>query len=136
MRIKIISGTYGYRDDQNHLVPKNRSSAPFDVPKEEAERLAELGVAEIVTEEVATPTADIKADVPKDNPPETKTATEDENELDEEELKKLTFAELKKTASDMGIDTAALKSKAAVVTAIMQTAAEAPPALNAEEPVI
>ena len=42
--IKIISGTYGYRDN-GQVIPKNSKSEPFSLDKKEEERLVKAGVA-------------------------------------------------------------------------------------------
>lgn len=42
--IKIISGTYGFRDG-NRVIPKNHLSEPFSLDKEKEERLIKKGVA-------------------------------------------------------------------------------------------
>lgn len=50
MWVKIVSGTYGYRNKNGILTPKDRTSLPFELDEEEAVRLLALGVAEAWTQ--------------------------------------------------------------------------------------
>lgn len=51
--IRIIAGTYGYKDKDGFLRPKTVASEPFSIDLAEEERLIQLGVAEKV--ETSTP---------------------------------------------------------------------------------
>lgn len=62
--IRIISGSYGYREN-GHVVPKNSKSKPFSLDKKEEERLVKAGVAVYVDGEESTEKNDVKPD--KDN---------------------------------------------------------------------
>ena len=46
--IRIIAGTYGYKDRNGILQPKTAASKPFSVAPDEEKRLIRLGVAEKV----------------------------------------------------------------------------------------
>lgn len=54
MKVRIIRGIYGFRQDGN-VVEKTSSSAPFEVNDDEGERLISLHVAEKVGSVVMTP---------------------------------------------------------------------------------
>lgn len=54
-RVKIISGTYGYREN-GKFSPKDRNSEPFEINDKEAARLVGMGVASYVDDTaIATP---------------------------------------------------------------------------------
>ena len=154
-KIEIICGTYGHRPaGALHPVPVDRGGF-CDVPEEEAERLVHLGVARIASGEVvpavATPPVDEEstsagADLSGD---ENGSTDEESLHLDPEQLKELTNAKLTELAEDMGIDTAKLKTKAQLISAITSVPledaisedegvddGEAPPTLEPEAPVV
>lgn len=54
MKIKIINGNYGYNNGERVRV-KTPSDPPFSVSDEEARRLVELGIAEIVEDVLDIP---------------------------------------------------------------------------------
>ena len=131
MKVKIISGTYGYRPaGSTHPIPVDRGNT-CDVSAEEASRLFALGVAESAEDiptalpqegenGVATPLngdGDSGAGV---NTPNSENAAEGQESyaLDPEQLKGLTNAKLAELAKEMGIDTAKLKTKAQLIAAI------------------
>ena len=106
--IKIISGTYGYREGTK-VIPKNSDSPPFELtPKREAELVKE-GVARYATEK----DAQVEADSPAHG-------------FAEYGLE-MTFAELKRIAAESyGIEESELKkakSKAVVIKLIEEAKA-------------
>lgn len=150
--VKIISGTYGYNNGRR-IEPKDRKSEPFTLPKDEADRIIALGIAEIVSREVATGEHDEENNSASVNPNNNENGTEGENEgenqivghLDAEQLKEMTIKELKTLAENMGIDTSKMKVKNDYVQAILDVEVsvsdndengENPPDLAAETPVI
>lgn len=165
MKVKIISGTYGYRPaGSTHPIPVDRGNT-CDVSAEEASRLFAIGVAESAEDiptalpqegenGVATPLngdGDSGAGV---NTPNSENAAEGQESysLDPEQLKGLTNAKLAELAKEMGIDTAKLKTKAQLIAAIANVPLEdaisesddgvdngdndPPPALAPENPVV
>lgn len=155
LKIRITSGNYGHK--KNGKTITIRLGETVDVADDEARRLVDLKVAEIVKDDideeingkgVATGGNDDNANDPNANPPENENGAEGENEdgnddakhLDEEQLNSMTNANLKKLAEDLGIDTSKLKVKADFVTAILKVNVdvdddEVPPAVGAEGPV-
>lgn len=129
MKIKIVAGVYGYRDQNGFLKPKGEGEV-IDIDDTEAERLIELGVAsavELVASQGSIPDAfdDSEGDT-----------TPDESEAEEEAVSEATgdeyvdyndmsFEELKESAELLGIDTSKLRSKKAVIKAIEDLSAEA-----------
>lgn len=129
MKIKIVSGVYGYRDQNGFLKPKGEGEV-IDIDDTEGERLIELGVASAV-EPVAS--QDSIPDVFDDSEGDT---TPDESEAEEEAVSEATddeyvdyndmsFEELKESAELLGIDTSKLRSKKAVIKAIEDLSTEA-----------
>ena len=129
MKVKIIAGVYGYRDQNGFLKPKGEGEV-IDIDDTEAERLIELGVASAV-EPVAP--QDSIPDVFDDSEGYT---THDESEDEEESVSEATddeyvdyndmsFEELKESAELLGIDTSKLRSKKAVIKAIEDLSTEA-----------
>ena len=149
--VKILCGGYGLRvvslmGVSTRLVTMGETC---EVDREEAERLAFLGLAEIVGEEaVATPADGAEApgtsgDMPYEDGAQSgdMTAT-----LDPDQLDTLTVAQLRTLAADMGLDASGCKRKAELVKLISAAPVapgpdeavedgETPPALNAEAPV-
>ena len=150
--IKIISGTYGYSRD-GFIRPVSRGGT-CDVPLAEAERLAALGVAEIVgssgSEPVATPPVTTTEDTQSSDMDAEDNGVEAPHEgyhLDPAQLESMTVANLKSLAEDMGVKTAARWTKADYVAAIAAVEVEPgeflseddleePPALSAEAPIV
>lgn len=129
MKVKIIAGVYGYRDQNGFLKPKGEGEV-IDIDDTEAERLIGLGVASSV-EPVAS--QDSIPDAFDDSEGYT---TPDESEAEEEAVSEATddeyvdyndmsFEELKESAELLGIDTSKLRSKKAVIKAIEDLSAEA-----------
>lgn len=75
-KVKITGTTYGYHNN-GRIEPKDRKSPPFMLDDAEAERLVELGVAEIVGEGVAMPVNDEKQVDASENTPEAEDRAED-----------------------------------------------------------
>lgn len=129
MKVKIIAGVYGYRDQNGFLKPKGEGEV-IDIDDTEAERLIGLGVASAV-EPVAS--QDSIQDAFDDSECNT---THDESEAEEEAVSEATddeyvdyndmsFEELKESAELLGIDTSKLRSKKAVIKAIEDLSTEA-----------
>lgn len=129
MKIRIIAGVYGYRDQNGFLKPKGEGEV-IDIDDTESERLIGLGVASSV-EPVAS--QDSIPDVLDDSEGDT---TPDESEAEEEAASEATddeyvdyndmsFEELKESAELLGIDTSKLRSKKAVIKAIEDLSTEA-----------
>lgn len=57
MKIRMLSGIYGYRNPKGHLETKDAKSAPFELEEEEAVRLINMGRAVEIhsTETVSQP---------------------------------------------------------------------------------
>lgn len=129
MKVKIVAGVYGYRDQNGFLKPKGEGEV-IDIDDTEAERLIGLGVAYAV-EPVAS--QDSIPDASDDSEGDT---TNDESEAEEEAVSEATddeyvdyndmsFEELKESAELLGIDTSKLRSKKAVIKAIEDLSVEA-----------
>lgn len=84
MLVKIVCGTYGYRDKSGVLMPKDIKSEPFELDNREAARLIDAGVAVEMEETVSE-------------------ETETEDCIDMEQLKNMDKKELVQLAKDMGI---------------------------------
>lgn len=152
LTVKIISGTYGCKI-KGRIVPKDRTSEPFELENEEAKRLVSLGVAEIITEGVATGGKGKETNPPSVNPSNDENGSNGENEgenditghLDAEQLREMTNKELKALAEDMGIDTSKMKVKEDYIQAIVAVEVSAPsndengenpPDISPEAPVV
>lgn len=152
LTVKIISGTYGCKT-KGRIVPKDRMSEPFSLDDTEAKRLVSLGVAEIITEGVATGGNGKETNPPSVNPSNDENGSNGENEggndidghLDAEQLREMTNKELKALAEDMGIDTSKMKVKDDYIQAIVAVEVSAPaddengenpPDISPEAPVV
>ena len=150
--VKIISGAYGLNTG-DRVITKDRMSEPFSLDDAEAERLVSLGVAEIITEGVATGGNGKEPNPPSVNPSNDENGSNGENEggndidghLDAEQLGEMTIKELKALAEDMGIDTSKMKVKADYIQAIVAVEVSAPaddengenpPDISPEAPVV
>lgn len=136
MLVRIISGTYGHRpklangEYSRYVMPVNRNDLPIDVDAEEAARLVRKGIAAYVdavnaTGAVATALSDDFESSAIDN------SSDDEGsesgDLDpgettghfaESDLNGMTYAALKKLASDLGIDTSKNATKRNLIARI------------------
>lgn len=152
LTVKIISGTYGCKI-KGRIVPKDLTSEPFELEDAEAKRLVSLGVAEIITEGVATGGNGEETNPPSVNPANDENGSNGENEgeneivghLDAEQLREMTNKELKALAEDMGIDTSKMKVKDDYIQAIVAVEVSAPaddengenpPDISPEAPVV
>ncbi len=152
LTVKIISGTYGCKI-KGRIVPKDLTSEPFELEDAEAKRLVSLGVAEIITEGVATGGNGEEINPPSVNPSNDENGSNGENEgendivghLDAEQLREMTNKELKALAEDMGIDTSKMKVKDDYIQAIVAVEVSAPaddengenpPDISPEAPVV
>ena len=152
LTVKIISGTYGCKI-KGRIVPKDLTSEPFELEDAEAKRLVSLGVAEIITEGVATGGNDEETNPPSVNLSNDENGSNGENEgendivghLDAEQLREMTNKELKALAEDMGIDTSKMKVKDDYIQAIVAVEVSAPandengenpPDISPEAPVV
>ena len=145
--IRIVSGTYGM--NVNGRIAVVRREQTCEVPEEEAARLVSLGVAVYVKEPVLvaeTPAVGDAVNETGDTPEaEENDATDDliPGHLDEEELRKMPFDQLKKLAADCGLQVGKLRSRENIVKALaeMETFVSAeedgeePPVMEAEAPV-
>lgn len=154
-RVRIISGTYGYRPPTSkHPVPK-RVGDIVTVSDSEAMRLIKLKVAALIDEQPPAAPRDVASDGPGENsesvdtaqakiPPEGNEGADEAGEttghLDAGQLMELTKAELLKLAGEMGVDVSSSDNKAEIVAAISQTEVTmgdiVPPDLSAEAPVV
>jgi len=152
LTVKIISGTYGCKI-KGRIVPKDLTSEPFELEDAEAKRLVSLGVAEIITEGVATGGNGEETNPPSVNPSNDENGSNGENEgeneivghLDAEQLREMTNKELKALADGMGIDTSKMKVKDDYIQAIVAVEVSAPaddengenpPDISPEAPVV
>ena len=145
--IRIVSGTYGM--NVNGRIAVVRREQTCEVPEEEAARLVSLGVAVYVKEPVLvaeTPAVGDAENETGDTPEAEETDATDDlipGHLDEEELKKMPFEQLKKLATDCGLQVGKLRSRENIVKALaeMETFVSAeedgeePPVMEAEAPV-
>ena len=145
--IRIVSGTYGM--NVNGRIAVVRREQTCEVPEEEAARLVSLGVAVDVKERVLvaeTPAVGDAENETGDTPEAEETDATDDlipGHLDEEELKKMPFEQLKKLATDCGLQVGKLRSRENIVKALaeMETFVSAeedgeePPVMEAEAPV-
>ena len=139
-KVKIISGVYGHHVN-GRVKPVRSGEPPIELDDKEADRLVSIKVAEFVSEETDNKTEDFKE----------KEEIFDEEEvikthLDRVQLETMKLDDLKKLASDMGIDVKNLK-KAEIIDLVVQIEVEVdakdvtdkPPAgfpdLNVEAPV-
>lgn len=136
--IRIIEGTYGHRPgDGNKVVPVDRGQC-CEVPDAEAARLVSIKVAEYVEEPVATPpggtddggtgTNTPDGSVPPKAPaafrveelPEKAEALDIvDGHFTEDSLNKMTNADLKALAIDLGLDLKKCGNKAALVALLL-----------------
>lgn len=145
--IRIVSGAYGM--NVNGRIVVVRSQQTCEVPEEEAARLVSLGVAVYVKEPVLvaeTPAVgDAEDETGDTTEAEENDATEDliPGHLDEEELRKMPFDQLKKLAADCGLQAGKLRSRENIVKALAEMDTfvsaeedgEEPPIVEAEAPV-
>ena len=106
---------------------------------EVADRDGKLMVERGVAEETIRPAAvgsirQAPTQVPSENPPATPNAQNEPSEGENDDLESMTFTELKALAKEMGIETGKIKSKAGMIQAIHEAAADdQPPVFEAQE---
>lgn len=146
--IRIVNGCYAAHPNGGRLQVIDKGQT-VEVPEDEAARLVQMGVAAYVKEPVLMadlPIEPIPEAAPSDTPEaEENDATDDliPGHLDEEELRKMPFDQLKKLASDCGLQVGKLRSRENIVKALaeMETFVSAeedgeePPVMEAEAPV-
>ena len=91
--VRVIKGTYGYRNANGVVKPKNAKSGIFSLDDAEAERLVALGVAETVATAPIAPSAEPQGD----------SLEEDVNEYKPDYSVATPVAELRKIAKTAGI---------------------------------
>lgn len=150
MKVKIISGAYGYRPVGSAHPTTIMRGETCDVTEEEANRLLSIGAAEIAeeapTEEVITaPDGKDESKAGEDTATQNNgTGSKEDAHLDPDQLSEMKFDELKQLAEDMGIDTKGMRSKASLIDAIVavevtvdeEDDGEQPPDLTAAAPVV
>ncbi len=104
-RVKIINGSYGKKG--KYAIQIIGLGEETELEDAEAERLVDLGVAKIVKDmqEIAE-----SQEIPQE--------AEETAHLDPEEISKWTKAQLTELATDLGLATAQLKTKQALIDAI------------------
>ena len=132
--IKIIRGTYGYRNG-NTIIPKTVKDEPFSCAKAEEKRLVKLGVAQYVTEAEVETTAEAETEEVVE---ETKTEAEEKAEaevvaLDKEALI-ARFKELGLSGNPVTWKAETIARKIAEAEAKLE--AEEAPELNADDGVV
>lgn len=165
MRVKIISGTYGYRKPKSGFIKPVMAGGIVDVSAEEAARLMELGVAALLDEvpednppkqpsaPVATPPESESSDGAGENPPKSEPPSEgqetDEEPLDivdghftVESLMEMKRSDMEGLAGDLGVDVSKCRNKTEIANLIAaveippQDDGENPPELSAEDVVV
>lgn len=152
VEIRIVNGVAAVHPDGEFKVVRRGQTAT--IAEDEAAELVGLGVAVYTKEPVLvdkTPKNDVAEDAdivpeeksePAESVPEgLKTPDGIESHLDAEDLQEMTYANLKKLATDMGLPVNKLRSKQALIDALVQEPVyvdpddEAPPDIEAEGPV-
>ena len=152
VEIRIVNGVAAVHPNGEFKVVRRGQTAT--IAEDEAAELVGLGVAVYTKEPVLvdkTPKNDVAEDagiVPKEKyepaepaPEGLKTPDGIESHLDAEDLQEMTYANLKKLATDMGLPVNKLRSKQALIDALVQEPVyvdpddEAPPDIEAEGPV-
>lgn len=157
MLVKMINGTFGYREKTPEgysmfVTCKSRVDPPFEVDDEVGNDLLSRGAAVLVdktsAEAVSLPSVVEEDAGGSSTPPEAENDAQGDGEaaegqLDPEQLLTMTNAQLKKLAEDMGLDASKCRNKAAYVALITAAAVELepedgeqPPDLNAEAPIV
>lgn len=131
-KIKIINGSYGHYE-QGRLAPKDRTSLPFEVEDAEADRLVEMGVAVYADEAVATPSALVAGEEPRENPLEERASEIGAEEADAS-LEDMTINELRGIAAERGIKLKVGMKKAELISLLMD-GDDKEPSLDAEVPI-
>lgn len=110
--IKIIQGIYGYRNADGVIQEKKEDSEPFELTKDQEERLVRRGVAVYVNEEVAPVQPQSR----------------------EEELQEMSYEDIKKLAKELGIKQGKKEEMIAEILEAEEDDEEEGPDLSAELP--
>lgn len=127
IKIRMVCGTYGYREPNGVMEAKNNKSAPFEVEEKEGERLIRMGYA-VKVRDGAMPEEACGGGEPENG----------ETGSIAEELGEMTKKDLEKVAKDMGIPANGTKNE--LIQRIMEEEesrrenAGGVPELNAAEP--
>lgn len=152
-QVMIVFGTYGHKPEGAKRITPVSLGETVELPESEAARLVGLGVAQYVHTPIAQPSAPVATPVSMQNTPDKcdtqgdgndGTADEETACLDLEQLESMTNADLKTLAKNMGIAAGSLKTKNALIEAIVAVGSgpaheydeELPPDLGAEAPVV
>ena len=128
-KIRIISGTYGFRASLGIVEPKTPEDEPFEVSEQEAARLVEKGVAAYVG---AGPDIIKAEDIVEPEPEKAEelhseaTGITPEDEPEEKSLEDMKFDELKALALSLGLYIKPWVSKKLLRAAIAARQAELP----------
>ncbi len=147
MKIKIISGTYGWRPDKNGSVEPVSKGGTCEVPDTEAARLVGLGVASYVDASAQLPAGPPTPPAGGPEPPSQSTSTPGVNpaaqagtggetgssgEEETARLEKMPKDDLIQMAQDLGVDISGAKNKHEIAVLIAASdgsdSEEAPPA--------
>ena len=161
MLVKMINGTFGYREKTPEgysmfVTCKSRVDPPFEVDEEVGLDLIDRGVAVSVESDMAAP--DLTASGSETANPDNAQGTEGEDPaangidpdpeagmipayLDGADLETMTVAQLKALAEEMGLSTGGTRKKADLIdlitseTVYVDEEEDGPPDLTAEDPV-
>lgn len=119
--IKIIQGTYGYKDSKGDIVPKTSKDKPFKLQKEQEERLVKRGVAVYVAEKEEEEIAE---------------KTEVIGNITREMLEAMNHNDLKSFASQHNISASGKKTELInrILNELMEKDDEQPPTITASVP--
>lgn len=125
--IKIVRGTYGLITEGGRVVAKTKNDPPFEMTKEEEQRLVNMQVAVFVEEEKAT-------DAPVQTEKEIEDKAESSEDAEDAFLEDLTVKELRELAKDYDIANASRMTKEVLVEKIKEAESEEePPELTVED---
>ena len=139
--VKIINGVYGHRPENSpYVIPVSVGDPAISVDDDEAKRLVDLGVAAYADAgAVATAIPVVSDSVAIDNSPESEDGESGDSapgeivgHLDPDSLKDMKMDELKKLATDVGIDVTGIKKKDDLIQAIVSVDVTGP-ALEVED---
>lgn len=145
MRVKILSGIYGYRKEGSKRVDPKRAGDVVEVVPEEARRLEKLKVGVILGEDEKSQSKGVATQENVQNPKEGLAMPDNlplvEGHLDEKSLMSMTRENMENLAVDLGVDVSQCKNKgeiakmlAAVEFEETQADEEDEPELGAEAP--
>ncbi len=145
--IRIVNGCYAAHPNGGRLKVVDKGQT-VEVTEDEAARLVKMGVAAYVKEPVLMeeiPSAPVPEAAPSDTPDEQANEAPDQNmvgHLDAEVLKKMPFQNLKKLATDCGLQVGKLRSRENIIKALTEMEVyvdaddEMPPEIEAEDVVV